>query len=193
MPKHAEKPLLDRLEQLDGAAARQLTPDAAVPAGRLQRSSTRTGREAPCPVSRADGAGRGRRLVAAGTRRSASCLAPAHIHLAQPALPGPNTRVAIIWAKCSTWVNAQPGHCNRIGLIDASCARWVVSALGDGRPAAAAPAPAAAAPAALRLARGRAEATGLHHPHGRRHHRSVSHFMHKLFKYLSRTAATLLP
>ena len=26
MPKHAEKPLFDRLEQLDGAAARQLTP-----------------------------------------------------------------------------------------------------------------------------------------------------------------------
>ena len=26
MPKHAEKPLFDRLEQLDGAVARQLTP-----------------------------------------------------------------------------------------------------------------------------------------------------------------------
>ena len=26
VPKHAEKPLFDRLEQLDGAAARQLTP-----------------------------------------------------------------------------------------------------------------------------------------------------------------------
>ena len=70
VPKHAEKPLFDRLEQLDGAAARQLTPAmqpvrVGVP-GRRPDTHTSRPREAPCcSVSHADEAGRGRWLVAA--------------------------------------------------------------------------------------------------------------------------------
>jgi hypothetical protein len=47
MPKHAEKPLFDRLEQLDGAAARQLTPAMQpVPAGRTRTQADRERRPA---------------------------------------------------------------------------------------------------------------------------------------------------
>jgi hypothetical protein len=47
VPKHAEKPLFDRLEQLDGAAARQLTPAMQpVPAGRTRTQTDRERRPA---------------------------------------------------------------------------------------------------------------------------------------------------
>ena len=111
MPKHAEKPLFDRLEQLDGAVARQLTP-AMQPVRYLgtRRPDTHTSRpraEACCPVSRADEAGRGRWLVAARVPRAdLRALPRRRTHtLAQRAAwlqqchPGPYLFIG----KCSTW------------------------------------------------------------------------------------------
>ena len=104
MPKHAEKPLFDRLEQqLDEAAARQLTP-AMQPvrvypaAGPADDTHTSRPREAPCcPVSRADEAGRGRWLVAAR-------VPPGRADLR--ALPRPRTHTL---AQRAAWLHSAKG------------------------------------------------------------------------------------